>query len=584
MAILDTFYTLFKTNSEEIRKGYQDAEKDTNKFLDSVKHADDGVHIAGQKIIETFGEIGAATAAAFAFEHVKQFIESTIELNAHLHETSERIGVDVENLAALQSAATRFGGSAEGVTGTLDFLNRGLADIAVKGTSRLKPFFDELKINVFDSHHRVKGLMEIVSELAHAMEGKTAQEKAGLGERFAFDPGLLLAMADGRRGLEDIIKRQKELGLTTKEDAEAADIFEKKMADLRVQLGHVGNQIVGGLLPILGKVVDTVMGFVGFLEKHKSLVEGFFIGIGGVIATFYTPQIIKAAIATAVLLAKVLLIPALIAAAFAVFAFIYDDIKNFLEGNKSVIGELSKRWPIIGEVVHGVANAVVTAWDWMVDTVKGGAAFISGLGKLIGAALGVIGRDAVSVARAFAQAFPGVVAVFQAVGDKIGWVLGLVEKLFGWVGRFAAGVGKDFLKSQVDGLKALPGALKAAGAGFTQAANNISPQPAYAGGGAKAVQAIRAAQAAQPAVQAVKAIRAGQQQVAAATATRLSSVTTTAITNANRTTTKKIEVKTGDITINTQAKDGTEVVTALGDHLAEHVRKAIAQHDDGVAM
>jgi hypothetical protein len=580
VAILDTFYTLFKTNSDEIRKGYNDAEKATDKFTESMSRADAGVHAAGAKIVDTFKEVGATIAAAFAFEHVKEFIEATVELNAHLKETSERIGVDVEDLAALQSAATRFGGSAEGVTGTLDFLNRGLADIAVKGTSRLKPFFDELKINVLNGKGHVKDLQEVLGQLADKLAGKTVQERAGLGERFQLDPGLLLAMADGRRGLEDIIKRQKELGVTTEADAEAADKFEKKMADLRVQFQHVGNQIVGGLLPVLGKLVDGVMSFVGFLEKHKSLVEGFFIGIGGVIAVFYTPQVIKAAIATAGWLAEVLLIPALIAAAFAVFAFIFDDIKNFLEGNKSITGELAKRWPIVGEVIHDVANTVVGAWDWMMSILKGGETFFAGLGKLIGAALGALGREAVSVARAFAQAFPGIVAVFQGIGDKISWVIGLMEKLFGWIGR----LGGSALKYLGEGLANAPKALSELGKLASNAADRIGPQPAYAGAGT--VQAVRtAATEAAPAVKTVQAIQAGQKQVAAATATHLSSVTNNAITHgAQNTVTKKIEVKTGDITITTQATDGKQVVTALGDHLAEHVRKAIAQHDDGVAM
>lgn len=580
VAILDTFYTLFKTNSEEIRKGYNDAEKATGKFTDAMKRADDGVHVAGEKIVETFKEVGTAIVAAFAFEHIKQFIESTIEVNAHLEQTSLRIGVAVEDLAALQAAATRFGGSADGVTGSLDFLNRGLADIAVKGTSRLKPFFDELKIHVLDSKGHVKGLVEVIKEIAEATRGKTAQERAGLAERFQLDPGLLMAMADGRRGLEDIIKRQKELGLTTEEDAEAAEKFEQKMADLRVQFGHVGNQIVGGLLPIMGKVVDVVMGFVGFLEKHKGLVEGFFIGAAGVIATFYLPAIIEAAVATAAFLAEVLFIPALIAAVIAAFAFLYDDIQKFLSGNKSVIGELSKKWPIIGEVVREVAKDIGAAWDWVQSYFAGGVSFIKSIANVLAAVFGFLSGKVQAFGKAFNAEFPEVVTVLKAIGTLVEWVTSKVAALVGWWLKFAA-----------KGVIALPKALTNVAGWLDSAAVSINGPKLAMGGTAPSLEARGAAKDRRIAdmfqphpAQTVAALRSGQKQIAAATATQLSSVTHNAISNSNRTTTKKIEVKTGDITIHTQAKSGDEVTAALGDHLAEHVRKAIAQHDDGVAM
>jgi hypothetical protein len=598
VAILDTFYTLFKTNSEEVRKGFQDAEKATDKFSESVKHADEGVNVAGQKIIETFTEIGAAIAAAFAFERVKEFIESTIEINAHLQQTSERIGVAVEDLAALQSAATRFGGSADGVTGSLDFLNRGLADIAVKGTSRLKPFFDELKINVLTGKGHVKDLVTVLGELADKMHGKSAQERAGLGERFALDPGLLLAMADGRRGLEDLIKRQKELGVTTAEDAEQAEKFSQKMEDLKTVFHHVGNEIVGGLLPLFGRMVDGVMAFAGFLEKHKPLVEGFFIGVGGIIAAEFLPAIIDAIIATAAFLAEWLLVPALIVAAGVAFGLLYDDIKNFLSGNKSVIGELTKKWPIIGEVVREVAKDVGAIFKWLGEYAEAWGSMWKATINLVVAIFTAFGRVASNMGReiynAWATSFPGAAKLIGGVSDAIAGLIKWIEKAIGWFVKFGASAVAAFPKAlgnlagwmnsaavSINGPQLATGGTAPSLAART-AANDRRIADMFAPHPARTIAAGKGYAQPHPA-QTVAAIKAGKAQVAAATATHLSSVTNSAISHGSQTTTKKIEVKTGDITINTQAKDGKEVAGALGDHLAEHVRKAIAQHDDGVA-
>ena len=49
-----------------------------------------------------------------------------------------------------------------------------------------------------------------------------------------------------------------------------------------------------------------------------------------------------------------------------------------------------------------------------------------------------------------------------------------------------------------------------------------------------------------------------------------------------RAVTKQVSV-TGPITVQTQAKDGDEVASALSNNLASHLRGAVDETDDGVA-
>lgn len=557
MAILDTFYLLFKSNADDAKRGMDDAERGTKKFDEQLGRTDEHVRAAGEKIVETFTEVGVAIVAAFSVERLGEFLHETLEINAALQDTSERLGLAVEDLASLQSIGKRFGGSAEGVIGTIDFLNKGLEDIAVKGTSRLKPFFDELKINALDAHGKVKPVVEIIKELSDAFSHHTAQERSGLAERFGIDQGLLLAMAEGRRGLEDLIQRQKELGVTTERDAELADIFEKKLDDLQVVFHHVGNVLLSGVLPALTAVVDRVTEFVVFLRSHENLVTGFFIGIGTVISAVYLPAIVRAAIATLAFIAEWLLIPAMIAAVVAALAFLYDDVMAFLNGQKSVIGELTKRWPIVGEVVREVAKGVGEAFEWLLGAMKGsinlgislfnllvsaistGSKFISNLFKGLAAVSNEFWQG-------FAKAFPLWAEGLKGIGKLLEWIVGLMAKALTWFGKLG-----------FDAVQKLPKALDKWAGNIDAAATSLNPGGTH-----------------------LAMIGAGQGYLATAAATPLGSVSNTAI--GGRTSSKNVTVKVDKIEVQTQATDAQGVAGAVGDRLADHIRQAVNHHDDGV--
>lgn len=441
MSILDTFYILFKSNTDEVKKGFDTAEAAGKKFDAGLGRTDEHVHIVGERIKDTFKEVGLAIAGAFAARELTEWISHTIEANARLNETSERLGVAVEDLAAAQAAAVRFGGSADGVTQSFDFLNRGLADLATKGTSRLLPFFRELGLEPVNAARKAKPLLEIYGELADKLSGKSAQERAGFAERFGIDPGFLLALSDGRKGFDELIAREKALGVTSKEDAEQASKFRQSLADVNVIMNHLATTIAAFILPPLRWLTDAFINVTQYLREHKGLVEGFFIGLGGVITAVYLPAVIRATAATLAFLAPYILIPAVIIAVGAAFALAYEDIKVYLEGGKSLTGELIKKFPILKEVIENTAGAINTANERFKELKETGAAlldFFSALGKFtlegfvkdakilvgyfidLGKAMGLFTETAKSDA--------------QAVTDAWKWVADVLGKIAGFLG------------------------------------------------------------------------------------------------------------------------------------------------------
>lgn len=555
--VLDTFYILFKSNAAEAEKGAKQATEAGKELEHGLGRMDAVAVQAGEHIIETFKEVGATLLGVFAAERLFEFTKEVVELNAQLGITAERLGIDVEELYAWQQATERAGGSADGFNSTLDYLNRGMADIATKGTSRLKPFFDELKISVTDAAHKVRPLTTILGELADKFSKMDAQQRAGIGEKLGIDQGTLLLLAQGRRAVEDIVNQEKALGAVTKEDTEIAHAFHIQMHDLGDAFHAVATAVASTILPGLSKVVGYITEFVQFLSTHKGLVEGFFVGVGTVIATTLLPAVIKAVVWVGALAVEFLAVPLAIAAVIAAFAFLYDDIQNFLAGNNSIIGELSKKWPIIGETVREVAKDIGAAFEWakgffgnFIQFIASGVNLLYTLFQKFGEGV----RDRFTgVSEGLAKAFPFWAKVFKEIGGLIEWLIGLVGKLVGWFAKFSIGT-----------IAALPKALG-------NWAKDLD-KGAVALGGTTPGQKVAAASGA------IAGVVAARDKIAAANASPLNAERPAAGAVVN----KHITVN-APVTVNAKTDaSADDIAGAVHGHIGDQVRQAVGHFDDGV--
>jgi len=121
---------------------------------------------------------------------------------------------------------------------------------------------------------------------------------------------------------------------------------------------------------VLTMLLDGFVHLAEYVQKHKDIIVGIFIGIATVVTAVYLPAMVEAIVATYLWLAPFLLIGIAIAAVIGVIALLYDDLKNFFEGHNSLIGVAVKKWPELGKVIWGIAAIVkalgplfVSIWD-----------------------------------------------------------------------------------------------------------------------------------------------------------------------------------------------------------------------------
>lgn len=589
-SILETFYILFETNAAQVKKGEAEAGAATKTFEADVVSAEAAAVAMGEHVAHVFENVAIRIASAFAIERVVEFLGNLSEVNAELGVTAERLGISVEDLDAWGQATQRAGGSVDGFTQTLDFLNRGMADIATKGTSRLKPFFDELKIRVTDAPGHVRPLLAILGDLSDRLSKLGAQQRAGIAEKLGIDQGTLLLLVQGRRGVDELVERQKQLGVATEKDAEIAHKYRQALEDLEQRMRHAGTTIGSELLPKLAEFFKWIGTVSDYLAGHKGLVEGFFIGVGGVIATVYFPAVVEAAAATWALLSPLLLVVAPIAAVGAAIALLVDDVQNFLAGNKSVIGELSKTWPAVGETVREVVKDLGAAFEWFWSLLTGGWELASAILRRVATVASDVGK---SVGGFIHELTAGLANAFPFWTKVLGGLVELLEE----VAKVVAGAVGWFLKLGASAVVALPKALHNFATEIDGKPHSYAygaPAAAFTGGRGPAgrqVEVLRPTprpdgpqpghtmpKGSEVAALIVKA----QGAIRTADSTPISSINNSAVNQ--RAGDRQVEVNvTGPITIQTQGPaDADGIAKDIAGHLKSHIRQAIEHHDDGV--
>ena len=114
--------------------------------------------------------------------------------------------------------------------------------------------------------------------------------------------------------------------------------------------------VANEVMPILTSFFEITKEVFIFLGDHKSFVVAVFSAIAVAAGVALIPMA-KLAAATIISYSSFIAIGAAVAAFGVILAAVTDDIYNFLRGNDSVIAELSKKWPIVGDVIKGLKDA-----------------------------------------------------------------------------------------------------------------------------------------------------------------------------------------------------------------------------------
>jgi hypothetical protein len=305
---------------------------------------------------------GIKTAADYAFQ---------------LGQASKNLGVSVESLDIWGNAIQKFGGTTEGFQNTL---------------KNLQDRFGKLKDPVKDLYR----LADVFSKMSRIRALK-------IGQQLGLDQGTILLLQQGRKEVDAIIAKQKELGVVTKQDAEIAEKFNFQWQQTAHAFRTVFSILSSAVLPGLTTFLNFIERTVTYFRGHKDFIVGGFIAIAAVVVARLIPAIVALDLA----LAPLLFWPAVILALGTVFALLYEDIQVFLRGGDSAIGRILKKWPEVGKAAKEI-------YDW---AIKASEIVIEGVEGIGNAILKVFN----AIADAIAAKIPNLKAAFSFISNALGF-------------------------------------------------------------------------------------------------------------------------------------------------------------------
>lgn len=344
-----------------------------------------------------------------------ELIESTTKSLGALSDFAELNNLSAREVQALQLASIDFDVSAQGVRDTLQSLNREIGQAAL-GTGRAKKIFQQLGLSARDAGGQVKSAIPFLGEILNKIQGLSNAEQIGFLSKLQIDPNYLKALKEGNVDLAALIEENAKFVPFTDLDYEQADKIEKQFEKIRYSLGLYAQMLAVKLFPIIHKLAGE---FLGWLRTQQQTFGGSFLtGVkvfvaviqGGVdwlgrlynvfkaiyepiarvvpvitiLATTFglmlalkltswflelVPAIGK--VATSLIKLDAAAIPAVALGLLALAIFLLaDDLVNFYEGNKSVIGLLTKDFPNAAKYAHAALDGLVALFIFAVPALS----------------------------------------------------------------------------------------------------------------------------------------------------------------------------------------------------------------------
>lgn len=411
MTILDSFFILFESDASGLDKGLSESEKKAKDLGKKLGDTDALAGKLGTSIMGALAGLGAAALAAASFSTMVAAIGEATEAADHLDETAERLGLTTETLSVWGDAVKMAGGSVDGLAGSLDAFNKQLAQVEVTGKSRAAPFLKELGIDLDDVTNKGKGAIDFFPQLADAFEKLAAPQAIALGARLGLDQATIMTLRQGRTAVDELVAKQKELGVVTAQQGKIAAEFNDELDNTRHAFRSVWLGIMENVLPPLTWMLQKFQDVAAFIRRHSDFVVGLIMAIGAAITYFALPPLLSMAAAAIVAFAPFILGAALVAALAAAFALLYDDVMNFVAGNDSLIGQILEKYPQIGEVVRGIADAFGDLWD----AAKTVGNFLAEMWDNPGAMFDAFVTKVIDGIKVLASLVPGLSGIFGAV-------------------------------------------------------------------------------------------------------------------------------------------------------------------------
>ena len=290
--IIDSLLVKLGLDSSEFNAGKSKVDKGLKETGNEADKTGAKLKKSGKDGAEGFNNVAASAAKFLALiggtVAVKRFIEQTVESSAALDRLSKNLQENVSSVSAWSNAAEQAGGSAEGLQGTLDMLSKAQTELQLTGQSQLIPYFSALGVSIADASGKARSGSDVLLDLSDRFSKMDRTTANNMGRMMGIDQGTMNLLLKGRSEVELMIKRQKDYGAVTKQQAEESSRLKLAMTESKQSFEAFGRELLSAAMPALEGLFSMMKDFGAWMRENKEFVNAFLtiiaVGLGAIAA------------------------------------------------------------------------------------------------------------------------------------------------------------------------------------------------------------------------------------------------------------------------------------------------------------
>lgn len=287
--LIDSLIVSLNLDTKDFKKGTKEVEDGQKKLRDNSdrtsKQMDQQSKKVADSILKVRDQVIGLYAAFTAGRGIKDFVEAMTSADAALGRAARNMGVSSSQLSAWQQVAQQSGGTADGMTASMNGLAQQFQQLALTGQSAVVPYFRAIGVAIADSAGRMRPMNDILFDLSDKLSKMDPARAQALGRGLGLDTGTVNVLMQGRDALKALLAQQDALGHANEADTKAAAERQKKYEALKVSLVDLGRKILTQLTPAINSMVDTLTKFSEWGEKHPTVMA---IGFGLITTAVFT--------------------------------------------------------------------------------------------------------------------------------------------------------------------------------------------------------------------------------------------------------------------------------------------------------
>lgn len=292
--IIDELVVTLGLDSSNYKKGQKEVDEGLGKLKENAGSTAKEMELRGKQAAVFVSSIKSELIGLFAVvtagKGLTSFISDSISGTAALGRFAANLNMSARDLDGWGKAAELFGGTAEGVRGSLQHIAGGIEQFALTGNSELIPVFRSMGIAVSDSSGKVRDYREILLDVADKFKSMSGQEALSFGKMLGLDDGTINLLRQGRQAVEDVVAKTTAASGVTEESVKNSQKVQAQLALVRQQFEGVGQAIYESLGPALDMLSKDLGEFSTWVSGHREEIQGFFTGLvkalEGMVKTF----------------------------------------------------------------------------------------------------------------------------------------------------------------------------------------------------------------------------------------------------------------------------------------------------------